>query len=169
MKTVATMLETSLMRMSERLNGASQGVWPTWSLNPHANVVKQGQHVGSYHDNGNMTGSALMLALLLPNIYGVPRAAPLRCFGFPVHGHLAQMSSMTYRCDVLEAILGHWSVMATQTDYLAVTAKELHQDLQDLWDMMANKIDALYRQQPNWNHHELPRHAIMLPDNMLLP
>ena len=60
-------------------------------------------------------------------------------------------------------------MMATQNDHVAATAAELHRDLQDLWDMMANKIFALHQQQPNWNHHELPRHAIMLPDNMLLP
>ena len=69
-------------------------------------------------DATNRAGSALMLAALLPHVYGVPRAGPLRVCGWPPPDVLTNISDVVLprssqgpdnrRMNVWEALLNHW-------------------------------------------------------------
>ena len=67
-------------------------------------------------DASNRAGSALMLAVLLPHVYGVPWAGPLRVCGWPPPESLTSISlspqssqgADNHRQNVWEALLNHW-------------------------------------------------------------
>lgn len=68
-------------------------------------------------DAGNAGGSVLMLAMLLPDIFGVPGAPALRIFGSPPPATVVQISSHRSRSSVgadnrrtnaVEGLMNHW-------------------------------------------------------------
>ena len=96
--------------------------------------VRAGQGDDREADAGNKAGSALMLAVLLPHVYGVPSAGPLRVCGWPPPQSLTHISSNPQprsgrgpdnrRMNVWEALLNHWqgdSEMAELRDLLSHT------------------------------------------------
>lgn len=88
-------------------------------------------------DAGNAAGSALMLAALLPRVYGIETAGPLRIFGTPPPQCLTAISSTraksgrgpdNRRQNAWEALLNHWQddpTMADVRDLLAHTLYEM--------------------------------------------
>ena len=93
--------------------------------------TRAGQGDDREADAGNKAGSALMLAVLLPHVYGVPSAGPLRVCGWPPADSLTHISSSptpqssrgpdNRRMNVWEALLNHWAddnEMAELRDWL---------------------------------------------------
>ena len=88
-------------------------------------------------DAGNKAGSALMLAALLPRVYGIETAGPLRIFGTPPPQCLTVISSTraksgrgpdNRRHNAWEALLNHWQdnpTMAYARDLLSLTLYEM--------------------------------------------
>ena len=89
-------------------------------------------------DPGNAAGSALLLAALLPRVYGIETAGPLRIFGVPPPQCLTHICSTraksgkkadNRRQNVWEAMLNHWqgnTSMQELRDLLAVTLFQMH-------------------------------------------
>jgi hypothetical protein len=68
-------------------------------------------------DVGNTAGSALLLAVALPEIYGVIGTHPLRCFGLPLQDKFRFVGTVQQRSgvgtdnrqqNVWEAVIKHW-------------------------------------------------------------
>ena len=118
------MLAEQVVKLTERLNCVPGHQLPPCILNPVgptlAEFVRHDREAGQGDDRevdaGNKAGSALMLAVLLPHVYGVPGAAPLRVCGWPPHESLTLISEYTRsgrcpdnrRMDVWKALLEYW-------------------------------------------------------------
>ena len=99
---------------------------------PHAarHDTRAGQGDDREADAGNKAGPALMLAVLLPHVYGVPSAAPLRVCGWPPQDYITRICSKpaprsgdgpdNHRMNIWEALMNHWL-----TDHRMVKVREL--------------------------------------------
>ena len=100
------------------LNGIPAYKLPLWTLNATSTVVKEQQHqaVDLWDDCGNRAGSALLLIVLRPLVFGVRACPPLRTFGVPPQEWMLRMVSSgrdprsghgpdNARADVVEALL----------------------------------------------------------------
>ena len=127
-----------------------------------------GQGVAREPDVTNRVGSAMLLAMLLPERFGVPGTAPLRCFGYPPEDALVQLSATACprsghgpdnrRQNVLEACLNHWQ---GDSDRLHLREKVLV--AQCAVSCAIDSVDP-YRRDPVWmvirsalQRHDLPR------------
>ena len=123
------------------LNTTPMQALPRWVLNPTKEVTRRAQHVATHawDDCGNLGGSALMLILLRPLLFGMPWVAPLRIFGVPPPAPLLDLDGAppgnlthdNHRTNCLEGLLGHFrEVGAVESGHL----------LQDCWELMSNAI-----------------------------
>ena len=106
-------------------------------------------------DPTNRIGSGLLLAMLLPERFGVPGTAPLRCFGYPPEDALLQLSANARprsgagpdnrRMNVLEACLNHWYGDASRVD-----VRDLLQRTLCIMVGAVDKVDP-ERRQPVWD------------------
>jgi hypothetical protein len=125
--TLTTTVADHLLRLVHALNAVPASVLP-WtavldatrepdlrqdaSFDPEAGVGDENEA-----DVGNTAGSALLLAVALPEIYGVHGTPPLRCFGFPLQDKFRFVGTVQHRSGVgadnrrqneWEAVLKHW-------------------------------------------------------------
>ena len=127
-----------------------------------------GQGVASEPDVTNRVGSAMLLAMLLPERFGVPLTAPLRCFGYPPEDALVQLSATACprsghgpdnrRQNVWEACLNHW-----QDEWGAYVLREKVLVAQCAVASAIDYVDP-HRRYPVWmvirsalQRHDLPR------------
>ena len=116
-------------------------------------------------DVGNRAGSALLLAVLLPHVFGIPGAGPLRVCGWPPPVSLTNISNRprprsgqgpdNRRMNVWEALLNYWQSYPVMQD---------HRDL--LLDVLVRfrvAVDVVDREWelPVWM---LPRDALQARD-----
>ena len=108
------------------------------------------QHVAEHgwDDCGNLAGSALMLNMLRPLVFGLPWDAPLRIFGMPPPTALLALEGIAssqrphdnYRTNCIEGLLGHFRQVGDRV------RGDL---LQDCWWLMKVAI-------AQWNWERLP-------------
>ena len=115
----------------------------------------------------NRVGSGLMLAMLLPEKFGVPGLPPLRCFGYPADAALLQLSNDprprsgtgpdNRRMNMLEALLNHWYGDANRID-----VRDLLQQTLVALNVVMENIDP-YRGQPVWSVIRLALQTPVVP------
>ena len=131
-----TPLAAQVVRLTNELNCLPMERLPECIVHPEGfglpyaarHEPRAGQGDDREADVANRAGSALMLAVLLPHVYGVPSAGPLRVCGWPPPESLTYISLSPQssrgpdnrRMNVWEALLNHW-----QGDH----AMEWHRDL----------------------------------------
>ena len=119
-----TPLAEQVVKLTEMLNCVPGHQLPPCIVNPAGSTLARfarhdpeaGQGDDREVDVGNKAGSALMLAVLLPHVYGVPGVAALRVCGWPppeTLTHISQRSisgrgSDNRRMNVWEALLNYW-------------------------------------------------------------
>jgi hypothetical protein len=125
-ETPFTIAALELLKMVSALNRLPASEFPTAIL---SKAVDRDLKLAALHDpangrgddreadTGNKSGSALLLASALPEIYGVPGSTPLKCFGYPLPDHLLYVSTSPQksgagvdnrRNNVWETLLNHW-------------------------------------------------------------
>lgn len=127
----------------EKLNMAPATALPPWVIDPIRTTARSAQHVatGLWDDCGNLAGSALMLIMLRPLLFGMPWMAPLRIFGVPppsalldLDGPVADSAASTHdnhRTNCVEGLLGH---------FRAVGDADRGNQLQDCWYLVKSII-----------------------------
>ena len=119
-----TRLAEQVVRLTHMLNCLPGSRFPDCVIHPDGSAMtlvgrhalRCGQGNDRETDVGVKAGSALMLAVLLPHVYGVPSSGPLRVCGWPPLECLTHISSRTHsgsgsdkrRMNVWEALLHHW-------------------------------------------------------------
>lgn len=98
-------------------------------------------------DSGNMAGSALLLAMLLPAQFGVPGAPCLEILGVPVPSVLTFVSQRrpksgagvdNRRANVIEGLLNDWQHVAAESEL-----GMLRRGLLQTWKAMRLAVDAI--------------------------
>ena len=118
-------------------------------------------------DPGNRPGSALMLAMLLPQRFGVPGFPPLRCFGYPADPALLTLSPKARpksgsgpdnrRMNMLEALLNHWA-----NDPLREDVRDLLQQTMVTFSVSLSVVDP-HSQVPVWRLTRTALQTVHLP------
>ena len=135
-------LAQKLIALCNNLNASPATAFPTWVLSPTMGAAQQAQHVSTslWDDCGNRGGSALMLILLRPLVFGMPWVAPLRIFGVPPPaplldldgpGPAARQPHDNHRTNCVEGLLGHFRQVGD------IALGDL---LQDCWLLMQSYI-----------------------------
>ena len=121
-------------------------------------------------DHDNLSGSALVLALLRPHLYMVD-PVPLRLFGYPAPVQFLAVDANPHsgggpdnkRTNLLEALCAHWVALPNE-----MAAQTALQWLQDTWHMMRLRVDfALqeHRMCRPVSAHRVVAHALQVPEN----
>ena len=125
----------------EKLNMAPATALPPWVIHTSRETARSAQHVATdlWDDCGNLAGSALMLIMLRPLLFGMPWMAPLRIFGVPPPSALLDLDGPAtrrgerdnHRTNCVEGLLGH---------FRAVGDDDRGDQLQDCWYLMRSVI-----------------------------
>ena len=125
----------------EKLNMAPATALPPWVIHTSRETARIAQHVATdlWDDCGNLAGSALMLIMLRPLLFGMPWMAPLRIFGVPPPSALLDLDGPAtrrgerdnHRTNCVEGLLGH---------FRAVGDDDRGDQLQDCWYLMRSVI-----------------------------
>ena len=125
----------------EQLNMAPATALPLWVIDTSRTAAQRAQHVATHlwDDCGNLAGSALMLIMLRPLLFGMPWMAPLRIFGVPPPSALLDLDGPApprgthdnHRTNCLEGLLGY---------FRAVGDADRGNQLQDCWHLVKSTI-----------------------------
>ena len=118
-------------------------------------------------DPSNRAGSGLMLAMLLPQRFGVPGFPPLRCFGYPADPALLTLSPKpnppsgkgpcNRRMNMLEALMNHWA-----NDPLRADVRDLLQQTMCTFQVSLSLVDP-NSQVPVWRLTRTALQTVHLP------
>ena len=130
-------------------------------------LIHGGRGLPAEVDHGNAAGSALLLSMLLPDIFGVPNACGLEIFGVPAPLPLVFTSLKRARSSVgidnrrtnaVEAMLNDWQEADMNTDE--------RMELYRCWHMMRlalNHVDKYNRKLVS----EITRLCLQVPDDVV--
>ena len=173
-------LARHVVLLTNKLNAASyatapEGTVPDWLLQPTDRNLRRagnydpegGRGLPAEVDHGNAAGSALLLAMLLPEAFGVPGAPCLRIFGVPAPwplvfiSHKRATSSVgadSRRAYVVEAMLNDWQEASANT--------EERSELYRCWHMMRLAMDHVDKHD-KLRVFESTRLCLQVPDEVV--
>ena len=164
-----------LRNLTVCLNSLPSTCTPLFLLNPlqEHEVRQMAQQLPQGMDHDNLSGSALVLALLRPHLY-MDNPVPLRLFGYPAPVQLLAVDANprsgggpdNKRTNLLEALCFH---MVTLPDEDA--ARTAWEALQDAWHVMRLRVDIALRQlgiDRPVSAHRVIAHALQVHDNNVM-
>ena len=148
-------LAEQVRRLTQTLNDLPSHVFPKEFFVDFSDASLKGLAAGydrQEPDCGNKAGSAVLLAMLLPEVYGIPGNAPLRIFGSPPFPALLHISNVlprsgrgpdNLRNNVWEALLAHWAGidhLCNERDMLLLTLIDARLALDQFVDPQNDKL-----------------------------
>jgi hypothetical protein len=142
------MLRIAVAGLVAQLNSLPGDAFPDWLSNVSDVTARQAARGYVGDDHQNCAGSCLMLAMLLPHIFGDPAATPLRAFGWPPPTVLIRVSSIqarssegpdNLRTNVIEGLLDWWD-HSTGTH-----AHRMACHLREVWELFKVTLYLLHR------------------------
>ena len=176
--TVERPLVRSVAQCVMSLNNAPQRDLPPWLLGVTTDTLRTQQHVQNWRfdDCGNGAGSALVLIMLRPSVYGHPDVPPLRILGLPPPPFLIAVTNQhprsgvghdNNRTNLVESLLGFWHERAGHGGPDSERALALANQVQDLW-WWARQF-MLVRGLVRWPVWQICRALLASEANELLP
>lgn len=169
-----------VVMLTRRLNEAmvrSGGSMPAWLLEPSDINLRiagrynpdEGRGLPWEPDHGNMAGSALILAMLVPFVFGVPNAPYLKIFGDPPPRSMVFISDKratssvgadNRRTNAIEGLLNDWQ--EDEDPFI----QEVRAELLRCWFMMRLAVTHVDVQK-KLRVHEVTRPCLQVPDEVV--
>ena len=161
--------------LSARLNCLPTACLPSWSVDiTEAEVRQDASDIGRSEDHGNCAASALLLALLRPQMFGMTHMPPLRIFGVPPPRNLLKpdfaprsgQGPDNFRGNIIEGLTMHLARLSATS----AAAAEAHLLLQETWVMFRTRVEmvklTLHLQEPlqAW---KIVSAVLSVPDHIL--
>jgi len=160
--------EVAIQELTMACNILPLRLTPPWVATLHDREVRaHAVQLPQGMDHDNLSGSALLLAMLRPHIFCTQEmGVPLRLFGYPAPANLFSVDSSpgsasgpdNTRTNLVEALCVEWWRKMEQGDR---SAERILNRMQDVWRQMRLRVDFVLRQH-GW-HRPISAHMVAGP------